>query len=91
MRHARNLILHRPYHGDSKKDGVAAQQIDEESGIFIRTEYQTLRRLAVSGDILFTIRILIQSSWHIKGLANTRMQVIGRLEQMAGSGERRSK
>jgi dimethylamine monooxygenase subunit A len=103
------------YHGDSKKDGVAAQNIDEQTEIFIRTEYQTLRKLAVSGDILFTIRIhvdplgfmvahpdrreLAMALQHCvmsldseqlayKGRANTRMQVIGKLEQMAGSGER---
>lgn len=43
------------FHDDKTAEHLGKQDFD--AGIFLRVEYQTLRKLSLSGDILFTIRI----------------------------------
>jgi hypothetical protein len=45
------------YHGERTSDARAPWTAEAAARAFLRVEYQTLRRLAKSGDILFTIRI----------------------------------
>lgn len=48
------------YHGGKKEVSLPSLNKDtREDSIFLRVEHQTLRRLPLSGDILFTIRIHI--------------------------------
>ena len=43
------------FHDDKEAEHLRKRDFD--AGIFLRAEYQTLRKLPQSGDILFTVRI----------------------------------
>ncbi len=45
------------FHDDRRAEHMERQEID--AGVFLRVEYQTLRKLPESGDLLFTVRIHI--------------------------------
>lgn len=58
------------FHDDRAAEHLNKQDFD--AGIFLRVEYQTLRRLPKSGDILFTVRI------HVDPLAALRQHPEGK-------------
>ena len=57
-----DMALYKPMSGHHRDERATARQPrfpDGAAGTFIRVERQTLRRLAGSGDIVFTIRIFL--------------------------------
>lgn len=57
----------RLHHGENKTTRYAATERKPGSEKYIRVEYQTLRKLPQSGDILFTVRIQIDPLAFIAG------------------------
>lgn len=45
------------WHGDRSAEHAAKKAVTKAADMFLRVEYQTLRKLPACGDILFTIRI----------------------------------
>lgn len=70
------------FHGDEDRERRRTGELDE---IFLRVEHQTLRKLAQSGDILFTIRIhldpakLIERHPERQRLASGLLQLVSQL------------
>lgn len=84
-----NPALYHPL-SNTQRDQRAAQRpprfpgIDPAAGAFIRVERQTLRKLPVSGDILFTIRIFLDPMRRLEAHAQ-RSRVAASLARQLGA------
>lgn len=71
------------YHGGKKAVSLPSLDKDtREDSIFLRVEHQTLRKLPVSGDILFTIRIHIDPLAILRGHPESEELCCGILSQL---------